>query len=107
MEKCIIGEMIIGEMIIGEMLMFRTNLGTNQSYLNLCFKQPTYKLSHYRISTAALKVFLNVPSRTSSSLYHAADPISGRRVAAALVLGAAADGAQFRSHRHLHGPRGK
>ena len=42
--------------------MFRTNLGTNQSYLNLCFKQPTYKLSHYRISTAALKVFLNVPS---------------------------------------------
>ena len=62
MEKCIIGEMIIGEMIIGEMLMFRTNLGTNQSYLNLCFKQPTYKLSHYRISTAALKVFLNVPS---------------------------------------------
>ena len=39
--EMIIGEMIIEEMIIGEMQMFRTNLGTNRSYLNLCFKQPT------------------------------------------------------------------
>ena len=45
-------------------------------------------------------------SSRPSPLYHASDPISGRRVAAAFVLGAAADGAEFRSYRHLHGSRG-
>ena len=91
---------------------------TNQNPMILCFKHMSThnleekKVSNNRISTASLKVFKSRPPSYRPnflilSLSRAADPISGRRVAAAFVLGAAADGSQFWSHRHLHGPRGK